>query len=322
AEQKTNKNGTAAAQFLKIGVGGRAMGMAGAVTAASNDAFSLYWNPAGITRVHRVTLAGTHTRWFADITHQFMGFVLPVNQSSAVGFQATVLNMDDMEITTIDQPHGTGELFGAQDVAIGATYAVKLTDFFAVGVTGKYIHQSIYNETASTFAFDLGSVLDIPFHGLKLGMSFTNFGGKLQLDGRDLTKEFDLNPNNTLNVGVESRLKTEPWELPVNFRVGLAMDVMGRGAGFINSENNRFSISIDGSHPTDSEEFVAFGGEYTFREILSLRGGYRLNRDVEKLFYGMGLNIPLSGANFAFDYALASFGELDYIHVISASLSF
>ncbi len=319
---ETNKNGTAAAQFLKIGVGARAMGLAGAFAAATNDATALYWNPAGIITIRRATLAATHTNWFADIRHDYFSFILPVNQRSSVGFQAIMLNMNDMEITNVENPHGTGEFFGASDLAIGVSYGIKLTNFFAIGLTGKFIQQSIYNESASTFAFDLGSLLEIPYYGMRLGMGFTNFGGKLKMDGRDLTREFDMNPNNTLNVGVESRLKTEPWELPVNFRVGLAFDLLAKEQGFMRSELNRLTFSLDGNHPTDTAEYVATGLEYTFREVLSLRTGYRINRDVEKLFYGLGLRIPVTGATFMFDYALASFDELDYVQMFSGSISF
>jgi hypothetical protein len=318
----TNKSGTAAAQFLKIGVGARAMGLGGAMVAASQDAYSLYWNPAGITKVNRPVLATAHTEWFSDIRHDFLSLVIPVNTTSSVGLNVVVLSMGDMEVTTIDDPHGTGEFFGASDIALGATYGIRLTNFFSLGFTGKYIQQSIYNEKASTFALDVGSILDVPYYGLKLGMNFSNFGGKLQLDGRDLAREFDLNPNNTLNVGVETRLKTEPWELPVNFRVGLAMDIVGTGENLAVSTNNRLTLSMDGNHPTDSPEYVAFGAEYAYRELLYLRGGYRLNRDVEKFFYGIGLAIPVTGATFNFDYAVASFEELDYIHVLSGSISF
>jgi hypothetical protein len=322
AEDAPNKSGTSAAQFLKIGVGARPMALGGAFVAATNDAYSLYWNPAAITKVNSPTVAGVYTNWFADISHQFFAFILPIDENSGIGFQATFLNMDDMEITTIENPHGTDEFFEAYDLSLGISYAVRLTEFFALGITGKYIEQTIYNESASAFAMDLGSLLDIPYHGLKLGMRMSNFGGKMQLDGRDLIREFDLNPNNTLNVGVESRLKTEPWDLPLIFQVGLAMDVVGDMESYFPSEYSRVTVSIDGSHPTDSPEFASFGLEYEYDQLISLRGGYRLNRDVEKLFYGIGLNVPLSGSQFKFDYGVASFEELDYVHIFSGSFSF
>ena len=40
-----NKTGTTAAQFLKIGVGPRAIGMGGAYTASADDINAMYWNP-------------------------------------------------------------------------------------------------------------------------------------------------------------------------------------------------------------------------------------------------------------------------------------
>lgn len=319
---KTNKHGTTAAQFLKIGVGGRAMGQAGSMVALSDDVYSLYWNPSGIIKVKGITFAAVHSKWFAGITHQFIGLVIPVNRWSAVGMQATALNMDAVEITTIDNPHGTGEFYDASDLSIGVTYATKLTDYFSFGLTGKYIQQSIYNESAGTFAVDIGSILNIPFYGMRLGMNFSNFGGKLQMDGRDLIREYDLNPENTLNDGVEVRLKTEPWELPVNFAVGLAVDLLNEKNGFWQSEYNRLTFSVVGNHPADAQEFASFGMEYTFHNVLALRGGYRLNRDVEKIFYGAGIKAPFSGVVFSFDYSLASFGELDFIHVFSASIAF
>jgi len=322
AADSTNKNGTAPAQFLKIGVGARAMALGGAFVAATDDAFSLYWNPAAITKVDKVTLAGVYTNWFADINHQFLAFIIPIDMNSGIGFQATFLNMDKMEITTIENPHGKDEYFEAYDLSIGVSYGIRLTEFFALGITGKYIEQTIYNESASTFAMDIGSILDIPWYSLKLGMRMANFGGKMQLDGRDLIREFDMNPNNTLNVGVESRLKTEPWDLPLMFQVGLAMDIMGGSDSYYPSEYNRVTISIDGSHPNDSPEFASIGLEYEYNQLVALRGGYRLNRDVENFFYGIGLNIPLSESKFRFDYALASYNDLDYIHIFSGSIDF
>nr|HQV31862.1 hypothetical protein [Calditrichia bacterium] len=43
-----NRAGTTAAQFLKIGVGGRAIGMGNAYTAIAEDITAVFWNPAGI----------------------------------------------------------------------------------------------------------------------------------------------------------------------------------------------------------------------------------------------------------------------------------
>lgn len=323
AGESSSKAGTAVAQFLKIGVGARAMGMAGANTATTGDVYGLYWNPASITNVENITFAGVYSNWFADIKHQFFGLVLPAGANHKLGVQVIALNMDPIEVTTVTDPDGTDEFYEASDLAIGISWASMLTNYFSIGITGKYIQQTIYNETASTYAFDIGSQLRIPYYGLRLGMNFSNFGGKMEMDGRDLIKEYDLNPGNTLNDGVEAKLKTEPWELPVNFAVGLAMDLIAAEDGLFTMKDSRATFSITGNHPADAEENAAFGLEYAYKELIFIRSGYRINRDVEKMFYGLGLKVPLSsGTFFTVDYSLASFGELDYIHIFSTAITF
>ena len=43
--QTVSKTGTTAAQFLKIGIGARALALGGAYSAIADDASALYWNP-------------------------------------------------------------------------------------------------------------------------------------------------------------------------------------------------------------------------------------------------------------------------------------
>ena len=164
--QESNKAGTSAAQFLKIGVGARAMGMGGATVGIVDDASAAYWNPAGLAGVQSFTLMGTHTRWFADVTHQYFGLVLPVGDDHRIGVSATVLSVGDIEITTEDQPRGTGDFYSATDVAVGLSYSGRLVEFFSFGATVKYVTQSIYNESASAMAVDLGTVLHTGFNGI------------------------------------------------------------------------------------------------------------------------------------------------------------
>ena len=49
--QTVSKVGTTAAQFLKIGIGARALALGGAYSAIADDASALYWNPGGLSRI-------------------------------------------------------------------------------------------------------------------------------------------------------------------------------------------------------------------------------------------------------------------------------
>lgn len=320
--QTFRKVGSSAAQFLKIGVGSRPLAMSSAYAGVANDASALYWNPAGIASVRQLAWTASHTKWIADVTHQFTGLVVPIGNSSSLGFSATFISMDQEEITTEANPQGTGFFWDATDLAVAISYARWMTDRFAIGVTAKYVSQKIWNESAATIAFDVGTYLHTHFKGIVIGMCFSNFGGSLQLAGRDLIREYDYNPNNSLNVGVETRLHTEPWPLPVNFRVGIAMDVIGQDDNFIRSADNRLTIATDGTHPNDDSEKLNFGLEYGWKETVFARAGYGVGYDLAEFSYGGGLKFKVSGASFLFDYALAPYQKLGTIHYFTIGLNF
>jgi hypothetical protein len=320
--QTFRKVGTSAAQFLKIGVGARALALAGAYGAVSNDANAIYWNPAGMVTLDKISWTASHANWIADISHEFSGLVLPFGQGSAIGLSATFTSMGQEEITSEIAPKGTGYFWDASDIAVGLSYARWMTNRFALGVTLKYVSQKIWNESASTFAVDVGTYLRTNYKGIVIGMCFSNFGGSLQLQGRDLIREYDPNPANTLNANVDSRLHTEPWPLPVNFRVGVAMDLVGNTDNFVISQDSRLTFAVDGAHPNDDSEKLNFGLEYGWKEIFFARVGYGVGYDLATVAYGGGLNFKISNSSFKFDYALAPFNDLGNIHYFSIGLDF
>jgi hypothetical protein len=61
--------GSTGMQFLKIGVGARAMGMGGAYASIAGDATALAWNPAGIGTINEIQLSAQHTEWVASLNH-------------------------------------------------------------------------------------------------------------------------------------------------------------------------------------------------------------------------------------------------------------
>ena len=317
-----SKVGTAAAQFLKIGVGARAMGLGGSFTALANDVSTIYWNPAGISNINRFSLAVAHNEWFADISHDFAGIVYPLTSSDFVAIHVVALNTGEQEVTTVTQPEGTGIYYDVSDLAIGLSYARTLTDRFSVGLTVKYIQQNLYNESANTFAVDLGTYLRTGFHDLVIAMNMSNFGGNMQLEGRDLITITDLNNQVSGNYNPDARLKTEPWPLPLTFRVGVAMNFVGGNDPIVESAQNRFTIAVDGVHPNDNTEKVNVGGEYAWDETVFARVGYKINYYLEKWTFGVGLRMNVINQQVGFDYALVDFNDLGKVSQFSLELRF
>ncbi|NWF88972.1 MAG: PorV/PorQ family protein [Ignavibacteriaceae bacterium] len=313
-----NKTGTTAAQFLKIGVGPRAIGMGGAYTALADDINSMYWNPAGISRMNGKEAYFNHVDWILDVNLDYAGFALDVSDLGTLGGFISVMSMDDMPIRTLEQPEGTGELFSSGAIVIGLSFARNLTEEFSIGFNAKYVNEHIWNESARTFAIDVGTQYVIPFlNQFRLGASISNFGPKMKMSGRDIIQSTTVGSGEGNLINTD--LQLDEFELPLLFRIGVAVDA-------IKTENNRLTIAADAIHPNDNSEYVNAGLEYTWNEIFFVRGGYKSLFEEEGeqgLTIGAGINYRILDAfKLKVDYAYQDFGRLKNVQYISLGIKF
>lgn len=315
-----SKVGTTALPFLGISVGPRATAMGSAFAGVATDATALYYNPGGIAQLSSSQFMIAHTEWLVGTNFNWLGFVFKMDPNNAIGISFTQLDYGEEPVTTVLQPEGTGERWGASDIAIAFTYARSLTDRFSIGGNIKYVQQKILNESANAFAVDVGLLFVTQFNDMKLGMSISNFGTDIQLAGKDLLQRVDMDPetlgDNETNV---ANLKTENWTLPLFFRVGLSMDVL-------KTRYSQLTLAVDALRPSDNTEILNVGGEFVFNNMFFLRGGYKsLFRDnsEEGLTVGAGVNFSF-GSNVAWglDYCFMDFGLFETIHMIGVKISF
>ncbi|MFH1319503.1 MAG: PorV/PorQ family protein, partial [Bacteroidota bacterium] len=135
--------GTKSAEFLKIGIGARAVAMGEAFTAVSGDADCMAWNPAGLATLKGTHIRAMHNQWFQDISLDYFGIAHSLNKFGTIGINGRYLWMDKMEITTLDSPKGTDEEFSVYDLAGSISYSKLITNKFALGLNLKFIKQSI-----------------------------------------------------------------------------------------------------------------------------------------------------------------------------------
>lgn len=64
-----------------------------------------------------------------------------------------------MNVTTIEEPNGTGETFSVRDIAFSIAWAINLTEDFSIGFNPKVVYQSIWNMSDYAFAIDMGVLL-------------------------------------------------------------------------------------------------------------------------------------------------------------------
>ncbi len=319
--RNTSKVGTTVASFLKIGAGSRALGMGGAYAAVSNDIYSLYWNPAGITRSQaNGEVAFNHAEWLADISYDFAAVSLKVDDIGTLAFSVTSLSVPEEKVRTIAYPDGDGRVWDAGSLAFGIGYARQLTDKFSIGFNFKYIRESIWNTSASGVALDIGTYYVSPFNDMIIGASFSNFGTKMQLDGRDIL--FNYDPDGDPEQGTNnilSKYDMGTFDLPLTFRLGLAMDVY-------KDRYFRVTTALDATHPNDNTEYLNGGVELSYNEMFMLRAGYKsifLKDSEQSLTLGGGFNYEIPDMmTIGVNYAWADYGRLKSVQFLDLTIKY
>jgi len=283
--------GISTAQFLKIGVGARASAMGESFIAISDDASALYWNAAGLSQFKENELIISHNVWVVDINHDFIGAVYHLDDDNTFGASLTAVTMDDMPVTTEYAPFGNGQFFGYTDIAIAISYARQMTEQFSFGGSVKYIEETLDKLKMRGVMIDLGKFYRTGLGSTRFAVTVSNFGSELAPDGQ---------------VTLVGNREVDEWQSfapPTVFRIGFAMEPY-------ESEENRVTASIQLNHPNDNSENVGIGAEYAWREMLFLRGGYRFNVDGQNFSFGVGFHVPISIAEFTFDYAYTNMENL------------
>lgn len=298
--------GSTSASFLKIGVGARAVGMAGAYTAVPGDAYAMYWNPAGLAAVPYRTLAFTHNEYFAGMGQEYASYAQPVAApfmlpDGGVGSRVAGVSLNYFYTgNDIERRSGLYEgggaispvegRFGAYDMALAFGYAGDRSRALRTGAAVKLIRQSIDTESAYGAALDLGALYN-----------FERFG-------RGFTAGFVLQ-----NIGPGLRFVDRTYRLPLTAKAGLSHRLPG---GTL--------LALDLAKPVDNYPSLALGMEHPLGGRLLLRAGYRYRQHGNESgeLSGLAFGVGFVSGRFTFDYALAPFGELGNTHRFSAAMRF
>ena len=304
------KVGTSAVPFLGIGMGAKSIGMGGAYTTVVGSSESIYWNPANIARIENGIFQLQSANWLVDSKLSTFSFAMPMLRNASIGIYINYLNYGEEIVTTLEDEFGNGDLWNASDFVMGGGLSWKITDRFSFGSVLKFINSKIYNESATTVAGDIGVLYESSKKNIRFGSCISNIGPNMIMDGKDLFKKIDLDPENSgHNETILAKLKTDEWPLPIIFRIGLSGNIK------INSITDLL-ISTDAVLPSDDAEHLNIGTQFTIYDKIFLRVGLRnigLEFSEEKYTFGVGSHLTIFGNSIEFNYAYQHFGIFGFV---------
>lgn len=279
--------GTSAMSFLKVDKGARATALGGAYTALGDDAFSVFYNPAGTVFMDRKEMAFSHNMWLEDISMENFSYVQQF--SPKLSFLVAMNMMLSGDIKGYDVDGNSTGSFNARETVVSSGISYMVAKSFYVSVMGKYFSQSADDLSTTAFGADFGA--EYKHELFRLGFSALNYGTKLKLD-------------------------RQAFDLPASLRVGISREII-----------KKFTLAVDWIKYNDSDAQIAVGGEYAIPfddegvQILFARGGYSNNHETDT-GNGMTLGVGFKTSDLRLDYAFAPYGDLGNAHVFSLSLMF
>ena len=287
-----NRSGTVSEQFLKLGTSARAIGMGGAQVAIAEGVSSIAYNPAGLMAITDYGFAASYTSLYADISHEYVGLAKSIPGLGVIGASLVMLSTDEMIETTPAAPEGTGRTFRASDFAFSVAFARQVTDQFRVGINGKIIKSYLFDTElgASSFAFDIGTLYDIPLLNSHIGVSLTN-------------------------IGKDVKFINETYSLPTALRFGVLYDALKQ-------QDQSLVTTLQITRVNDADEQYNVGAEYMYSNMFFLRGGYKFAYDQEDITAGFGVKLNSLGVNSTLDYGFNNFKYLPGTHTFTLEIQF
>ena len=299
--------GTTSGQFLKIGLGARAVGLGESFVAVANDPSAIYWNTAGLASLQRQEVALSHVGWPGDINYEHITWVLPSRRfGGSFAFQFGALSAE-MEETSEFQPFGTGRNFMFSNMVAGVAYARRWTDKLLVGAGAKYLREDLGSDvggpTTSAVLFDMGSIFYLGYGSIRIATSLSNFGAELRPSGEYVSPYSG------------DKLAYDGFDPPIMFRYGLAFEP-------VENAQQRLTTSLEFNQPADNSLRSKAGLEWMYMRTFALRGGYNFNADVLKLSAGTGVVAKIGQTQTSVDYAYTDGGSLGAISRFSLGFRF
>ncbi|OIQ37948.1 MAG: hypothetical protein BM563_07240 [Bacteroidetes bacterium MedPE-SWsnd-G1] len=323
---------TTAAPFLLIIPDARAGGMGDVGVATSADANSQHHNPAQYAFLNsQFALGINYTPWMRELVNDvFLGgvsFGNRINDRSAWAASMKYFTFGEIQLTD-----GSGNPIGIEkpnEFSLDGTYALKLSEYFSMGVTMRYIRSDFALKstddllnTVNTFAVDISGYYqseEVNYGGFngrwRGGFNIANIGPKVTYSdgGKEnfvptnlkLGGGFDfiLDNYNKISATAEVTKLLVPTP-PLRDENGNVVEGKEDDVPFFTGMFQSFADAPDGFSEEMAEFTWALGAEYVYNNAFALRTGYFHESDLKgaRQFFTVGTGFKFKSTKLDISY--------------------
>ena len=241
AAQRAISDASVTGRWLNLPTGARAVGMGGAVIAASQGAEALRMNPASAAALSEHQAAFSHQLWVADTFSDYLAWAGPITGGVGGGLLLDYLGLGEVQRLVLDsqgQPQVDGNFY-PYAMAGGVVLAKGLRQGIDVGLLMRGLYQGLDQYSAGGFAADLGGRWIHPAKSLSLGLVFRNLGP--EFSGRSLNTRTEFGSAYTYRLKAPGRAVTLAFDLSLPFEETQEMKV---STGMEYSLNSSFALRL------------------------------------------------------------------------------
>ena len=319
--------GSAGASELLINPFARSSSWADVNVANTEGVESMFMNVAGLAHTKQTEVVFSHTQWLvgAGIAVNNFAFGQRVSPGGVLGISVTAFDYGEWEITTENQPEGTGGTISPSTLIMGLAYSQKFTNSIYGGVNIKLYNNNITNLNTSGVCFDAGvQYITGQDDEWKFGITLRNVGPSIKYSGDGFGIVLPVPTfGSTYSQAWQSR--SAQFELPVQLMLGGSYD-------WLIGEHSRLTPALAFTSNSFEKDTYHVGLEYGFKTFFMVRAGYKFfdNRSDEQTTTaltgfsgGFTFDIPLDkekGSSFGIDYSFRATNPFSGIHTIGVRL--
>ncbi len=334
-QTKENNPISVAAPLLMINSDARSAGMGDVGVATSSDADALYHNSAKMAfNTSEYTYGLNYTPWLQTLVDGlFVGgfsIINRIDERSAWGGSLRYFSLGEVELLDdIGAPLGVEN---PSELTIDGSYALKLSDYFSMGVALRYIRSDLsINATnddlvaINSFGVDINGYYQSQernygsFNGrIRAGFNFSNLGPKVSYTeaGEEtfiptrmrLGTGFDfiLDDYNTIGVTFETSKLLVPTPPIRDEETDEVIKGKDDNVGWVQGMFQSFSDAPYGFGEELQEFTWGLGGEYLYSDAFALRAGYFHESEFKgnRQYFTMGGGIKAKSFNIDLSYLI------------------